>query len=331
MYVFLLDRPDPIYHWRLPDEFRSIAKIGGRFVAALGSGGFAAFENVADEWRMTGRWQLASFVFQTLSLGDDLFAVCADTAGTQFFRFDEKGDILRILKIPTPEHVFAAAFLPPDKFATANGIYGILRYELQFHDRDASYQLVGKPSDQPVGKHSESGYFMNVMAWQRGFVGENFAGQIYSYQEPALQSARTGLANCLKGAVSDDGHSIALACQGNKISIFSADSYGQASSSKFTYSREIVSLLPSPPLLLVGGFPKGLSVFRMEGKALQPLAEFDTKGTPYAILKDGNRYWIATGKDGVCLLTEENGKWDLKNIRIDDRSVAGGEETVLSY
>ena len=302
--------------WRPPDEYRSIAKVGERFVAALGSGGFGVFEGDADQWRMIYRRSMPSYVYGVTGLGDRYFAVSADLGGTTVFQLDPQGPPRELLHIPTPEHAFSAAFLPPDQLATANGVYGLLRYQLRLNGKAPTYT--------PLGEPSPGGYMMHVDAWKTGFVGPDFAGPLRVFNLPALQARSPRLVNCFTGAGSADAGRYAMACSGDKVRVFSAESSEMLS---FTHRRDVVSLLPAPPYLLVGGFPQGVSVYLQEAQRFRLQQELDTTGTPYNIMQDAGRFWIAAGKGGVDLLEAENGAWRLQHIPIDDRSAARGENT----
>jgi hypothetical protein len=310
LYVFDLASGAPVTRWRTPDEFRSVARVGDCFVAALGGGGLGVFQVDGDSWRLLAREELPSFAFDVVSLGADRFAVCADVAGAWIFRLDEAGRPVLLTKLPTPEHSFAAAFAPPGTLATANGVLGVIRYDLQFSED-------GKVTAAEGGHWAPTiGYAMRVVNWRGEIIGENYATQLILADAPRMAAEKDLPWFCFNGAVSRDGATMALACLGNEVTVFSADGAGPLGRSKAVHDREVISLLPAPPHLLVGGFPNGVAVYRQAGKRFRREVRFATAGTPYDMFQDGDSFWIAAGRDGVYRVSREAGTWRLQKAQI---------------
>ena len=294
--------------WRPPDEFRSLARVGDRFVAALGSGGVAVYEPANGVWQQTATRSMPSFAFEVLSLGENRFAASGDVAGTQVYSIGPDGGLTRLFTIPTPEHSFSTAFLPPDQVATANGVFGVLRYRIDLENR-AYENLQGEKA------RGFQGYSMHVDQWKGQFVGANFSGPVDVTDHADGPLFDTRPSRCFKGATSVDREEFAISCKGDQVFHYSDD----RTLTVIDHPRDVASVLPAPPYVLVGGFPDRVTVYRKEGAAFDVEADLPTPGVPYQMLQDGDRFLIAAGRAGVLELSRQDGRWQLRSIPMQSR------------
>ncbi|NLH49391.1 MAG: lactonase family protein [Myxococcales bacterium] len=316
LFQFASDRTDPIASWRPPDELRGVALIDDYYVAALGNGGLAVYAESADGWRKVSAITLPSFVFDVMPLGDHLFAAAGDLSGTHIFSLGANGELREQLDIPTPEHVFATAFSPPDRLATANGVYGVLLYRFDPRADPPRFQPLPQPTPAP------DLYGMGVNAWHEQFIGTNFSGPLQLLPVDGAVSAPSAPTRCLKGNTSPDGRLFALACGGDKIHLYSEP---KTAPRLMIHSSDVLSLLPVDDLLLVGGFPDRLTVYRRTAEAFNRIADFRLAGFPYKITVDHDRFLIAAGAAGLYELTEKTGHWETRKISLPGFAASEGK------
>ena len=157
---------------------------------------------------------------------------------------------------------------------------------------------------------------MDVLPWRDGFVAGNFAGSSAVFDQPGLEREEDRPSRCLAGARSPDGNQLAMACQEDRVVVLTAATGGGIHRLTVRHAREIASVLPDGPLLLVGGYPMGLAVYGIADGRARLIADLETAGTPYRIVKHGGRYWIACGTAGIYTVAAEGLSWKLTSISI---------------
>ena len=303
LYQFVEGSAAPVGVWRPPDEVRSLAKVGQSYAAALGSGGIGLFAPSDEGWRQTAVRTVPSFAFSVAPLNESTFAASCDVAGTEILAIEPDGAIWHEMTIPTPEHAFSSALLPPDELATANGVYGVLRYRLDLENRSFE-ELTPKTAEELQG------YAMRVNPWRGGFIGTNIAGSAFFAGDfdPSPMARKPSF--CFAGGATADGTILALACRGDGIWL-----HGKGTDPQFhRHSQDVVALLPASPYLIVGGFPGTVTVYQWTEQQVVVEAELAIPGVPYQIIQDGDQFLIAAGTAGVYALTKTEERWELRKI-----------------